>query len=193
MLIATQEVDDAVTLTLMDPSSKCGVVHNAGVLGAGGKDHGGLGIRLVGDTVLGKGIDSVAQQTYQVISGETVGVGASNQIRQSGKPECHGGWASKVDRLSQKEQFPTTQHERVIRSLSADERPVVELQTKDSQESFMKVLCNQSGTVDLNVFKPVETVCNIGAPKQEQVLSCWGFNANEVRKLQHEDQDLAFP
>ena len=112
--------------------------------------------------MLGKGIDSVAQQTYQVISAETVGVGASNQIRQSGKPGCHGGGASKVDRLSQKEQFPTTQHERVItRSLLADKRPVVELQTKDSQESLIKVLCNQSGTVYLNVFKPVATVCDV--------------------------------
>ena len=56
----------------------------------------------------------------------------------------------------------------------------------------MKVLCNPSGSIDLNVFKPVATVCDVGAPKQEQVLSCWGFNVNEERKLQHEDQDLAF-
>ena len=103
----TREVDDAVPLTLLDPSSTGGVVHNAGVLGAGGNDHGGLGIPLVGDTALGKGMDSVAQQTYQVISAETVGVGASNQIRPSGKPECHEGGASQVDSLSQKEHFPT--------------------------------------------------------------------------------------
>ena len=69
---------------------------------------------------------------------------------------------------------------------------MVELRTKDSQESLLEVLWNPSDTVDVNVFKPVATVCDVGAPKQEHVLSCWVFNVNEVRKLQHEDQDLAF-
>ena len=169
-----RQVDDASLFTLLDPSSTGGVVHNAGVLGARGNDQGGLGIPLVGDTVLGKGMDSAAQQTYQVISAETVGVGASNQIRHSGKPECLGGGASEVDKLSQKEQFLTTQYERVITgSLLADEQSVKELRTKDSQESFVEVLWNLSGTVDVNLFKPVATVCDVGAPKQEQVLSCW--------------------
>ena len=110
----TWVVDEASLFTLLDRSRTGGVLHNTGVLGARGNDQGGLGIPLDGDTAHGKGMDSVAQQTYWVMSAEKVGVGESNQIRHSGKPECHGGAASEVDRLSQKEQFPTTQHERVI-------------------------------------------------------------------------------
>ena len=44
----TQEVDDVVPLTSLDPSSKCGVVHNAGVLGARGNDHGNWGFDWLG-------------------------------------------------------------------------------------------------------------------------------------------------
>ena len=68
----------------------------------------------------------------------------------------------------------------------------MQLTTKDSDESFIEILWDSGGTVDVNVFKPVVKVCDVGTPSPEPVLACWGFDVAEVKKLQHDDPDLAF-
>ncbi|MCG7869896.1 MAG: DDE-type integrase/transposase/recombinase, partial [Candidatus Thiodiazotropha taylori] len=187
----TREVDDAVPLTLLDSSGVEGVARNARAPGTGGSDHGELGGPLVDDTALG-GKGPGAQQTYRVISAETVGVGVNNQIRQCGKPVYCEGEARNVDGYAL-EQISTTDCDRVkTGSLLNDVGSAVQLTTKNSDESCVEILWANGGTVDVNVFKPVVTTYDVGAPKREPVLSCWGFDVKEVQKLQHEDQNLEF-
>ena len=76
--------------------------------------------------------------------------------------------------------------------MSKDKRPAVQLTTKDSDESFIEILWDSGGTVDVNVFKPVVKVCDVGTPSPEPVLACWGFDVAEVQKLQYNYPDLAF-
>ncbi|MEW8315843.1 MAG: hypothetical protein AB2658_12575 [Candidatus Thiodiazotropha endolucinida] len=129
------------------------------------------------------------QQSYQGISAETVGVGANNQVKKNGKPVNCDGAAGNVDIQPPGAQSLTTTRDWVkTRSLSEEERPAGS-QMWNKEDVFIEIT-SSTNAFDVNLVKPVVSVCDVTARGQQSVLSCWGFDVTEVRKLQHEDSNL---
>ena len=78
-------------------------------------------------------------------------------------------------------------------SLSGEYSPTIRQTVVNSEDDmFIEDLCKE-GAVDVNLFKPVVSVCDIGTRnRQEPILSCWGFDVTDAQKLQNEDSDLSF-
>ena len=197
------EVDEAVQLTSLGTSGTGGEVHDVKVSGVEGFGHRGTqGPSLVGDALLSCGnspkerqsLRDLAWQQYQGISSETVRAGANNLNLIEGKTVYGCGRAYEVVDQTHEEQNPTGKYEwGISRSLSGRERPTVRhTSIKTKGKPYIEIL-SREGTVDVNLFKPVVSSGDVNAPSSSKpVLSCWGFEATEVQKLQHEDPDLAF-
>ena len=111
-----------------------------------------------------------------------MGVGANNQGQQDGKPVYGGGGACDVVSQSPGVQIPTTKYDwGVTRSLSGEERPAVRQTSINTEVGVFVEIFYKVGTVDVNLFKPVVSVCDVGTRNsQEPILSCWGFDVTDV-------------
>ena len=77
--------------------------------------------------------------------------------------------------------------------MSGEERPAVWQTSINTEGDVFVEIFYEEGTVDVNLFKPIVLVCDVGTRNsQEPILSCWGFDVTDVQKLQHEDLNLTF-
>ena len=169
----SREVDEAVQLTSLGTSGTGGLVHDSKVSGIEGFCHRGTqGPSLVGDTLLSSGDSSKARQSsrdlawqqYQGIAAETLRVGANNQKQIDGKTVYGCSRAYEVVDQTHEELNPTGKYDRGIsRSLSGRERPTVRhTSIKTEGKPYIEIL-SREGTVDVNLFKPVVSVCDVNA------------------------------
>ena len=190
----SREVDDAVQLTSLGDGHRRMHEPLVGDTEQLSLENSAEGVPSRGNSAEGEqSHGNLAGQQYRGISAETVRVGANNHIQIDGKTVYDCGKAYEIVEQPLREENQTETYDwGISRSLSGEERPAVRHTSINTEgEAYLEIL-SREGTVDVNLFKPVISVCNVNAHNSKPVLSCWGFEAMDVQKLQHEDPNLTF-